>query len=210
MRYAVQGREVVIPDIVGKRSSDAQRMLQLHGVGMKVEDRIYNNLPADEVVRQSPPPNATVKTGQFAHVVLSLGLRKETIPQLEERSVRAAHIELLQSGMQAGEISSAFLPGTPEDTVLQQDPATGTTDVTSPHVNMLVSLGSRPAAYVMPDLVGLPMSQAISKLNGAGLKIAKIATVSVPGSSNNVVVSQTPARGHLVDENVAITLQVAD
>src|SRR5580700_6980236 len=87
MRYAVQGREVVIPDVVGKRASDAEQMLRLHGVGMKVEDRIYNNLPVDQVVRQSPPPNATVKTGQFAHVVLSMGPRKETIPQLEQRSV---------------------------------------------------------------------------------------------------------------------------
>ena len=53
-------------------------------------------------------------------------------------------IELLQSGMQVGEISSAYLPGTQEDTVLMQDPPPGTTDVTSPHVNFLVSLGSRP------------------------------------------------------------------
>lgn len=210
MRYAVQGREVTIPDLVGKRAAAAQQVLQLRGVGMKVEDRIYNALPVDEVVRQSPPPNATVKTGQFAHVVLSLGPRKETIPQLEDRSVRAAHIELLQSGMQAGEISSAYLPGTQEDTVLQQDPATGNTDVTSPHVNLLVSMGSRPAAYVMPDLVGLPMSDAISKLNGAGLKIGKITNVSVPGASNNAVVSQTPARGHLVDGNMMIGLQVAN
>jgi eukaryotic-like serine/threonine-protein kinase len=210
MRYAVQGREVVIPDIVGKRASDAQQILQQRGVGLKVEDRIYDKLPLDSVVRQSPPPEATVKAGQFAHVVLSLGPRKETIPQLADRSVRAAHIELLQSGMQEGEISSSYLPGTEEDTVLQQDPSPGTTDVTTPHVNFLVSLGSRPGAYVMPDLAGLPLNEAISKLNGAGLKIAKIVTVSVPGSGNNVVVSQTPARGHMVDGNIAIQLQVAN
>src|ERR1700722_11487893 len=197
MRYAVQGREVVLPDITSKHASEAERILQAQGLGMKVEDRIYNNLPVDEIVRQSPPPNSTVKTGQLAHVVLSLGPRKETIPELEDRSVRAARIELLQSGMQVGEVSSAYLPGTQEDTVLQQDPANGTTDLTSPHVNLLVSLGSRPSAYVMPDLIGLPMNEAISKLNGAGLKIAKITTVSTPGAVNTVVVSQTPSRGHL-------------
>jgi len=210
MRYAVQGREVVLPDITGKHTGDAEGILQARGLGMKVEDRIYNALPVDEIVRQSPPPNSTVKTGQLAHVVLSLGPRKETIPELEDRSVRAARIELLQSGMQVGEISSAYLPGTQEDTVMQQDPANGTTELTSPHVNLLVSLGSRPSAYVMPDLIGLPMNEAIAKLNGAGLKIAKIATVSTPGAVSNVVVSQTPPRGHLVDESAAISLQVAD
>src|SRR5271156_3078846 len=128
VRFAIQGREVAMPDVVGMKIVQAQQTLQGRGVGMKVEDRIYNSLPVDEVVRQSPPPNATVKTGQFAHVVLSMGPRKETIPQLEDRSLRAAHIELLQGGMQAGEISSAYLPGTQEDTVLEQDPSTGTTD----------------------------------------------------------------------------------
>jgi beta-lactam-binding protein with PASTA domain len=210
MRYAVQGREVVLPDIAGRHASEAERILQARGLGMKVEDRIYNSLPVDEIVRQSPPPNSTVKAGQLAHVVLSLGPRKETIPELEDRSVRAARIELLQSGMQVGEVSSAYLPGTQEDTVLQQDPANGTTDLTSPHVNFLVSLGSRPSAYAMPDLIGLPMNEAISKLNGAGLKIAKITTISIPGALNSVVVSQTPPRGHLVDGNAAISLQVAD
>jgi beta-lactam-binding protein with PASTA domain len=61
----------------------------------------------------------------------------------------------------------------------------------------------------MPDLVGLPLSEAISKLNGAGLKIAKIATSPVPGAQNNLVVAESPGRGHPVDANSAITLQVA-
>ena len=64
----------------------------------------------DTVVRQSPPPNMRVKTGQNAHVVLSLGPQKVTIPQLNDRSLRAAQIELLRGGMQVGEISSVYLP----------------------------------------------------------------------------------------------------
>jgi beta-lactam-binding protein with PASTA domain len=209
MRYAVQGREVELPDLVGKRANVAQQMLQARRVGMKVEDRIYSPLPVDQVVRQSPPPYTTVKTGQLAHVVLSLGPRKETIPELENGSVRAARIELLQSGMQVGEISNAYLPGTQDDTVLVQDPAPGTTDVTSPHVNFLVSQGSRPSAYVMPDLVGLPLNEGIAKLNSAGLKIMKITSAPAPGATSNSVIAQTPARGHRVDTNSMIEVQTA-
>jgi serine/threonine-protein kinase len=209
MRYAVQGREVEVPDVAGKRAAEAQQLLMARGIGMKVEDRIYSTLPADEVVRQSPPPKTTVKKGQFAHVVLSLGPRRATVPQIDDRSVRAAKVELLQAGMQVGEVSSIYLPDTAEDTVLQQDPPPGTTDAATPHENFLVSLGPRPPAYVMPDLVGLTLDQAMSKLNGAGLKIAKIATSSVPGSPSNVVVAETPARGHLVNADTPITLQLA-
>src|ERR1700734_1819987 len=154
MRFAIQGREVSIPDVVGKKSEEAQGILQGRGLGMKIEDRLYNSAPVDTIVRQSPAAGSRVKIGQFDHVVVSLGPQKATIPTLTDRSIRAARIELLRSGLQAGEISSVYLPGT-EDIVMQQDPMPGTTDVTSPHVNFLVSLGPRPAAYVMPDLVGL-------------------------------------------------------
>jgi eukaryotic-like serine/threonine-protein kinase len=209
MRYAVHGREVAVPDVVGKTTDGAGQILQARGVGLKVEDRIYSNSPVDVVVRQSPPPNTTIKIGQFEHVVLSLGPQKATIPQLDEKSLRAARIELLRSGLQAGEISSAYLPGT-EDIVMQQDPMPGTTDVTSPHVNFLVSLGPRPAAYVMPDLVGLPIGDAQSKLGSVGLKVSRLTPITAPGAPHGIVVGQTPPRGQRVDPTMNIEIRIGE
>ena len=54
VRFAIQGREVAMPDVVGKKAVEAQQILQSRGVGIKVEDHIYNSLPVDTVVRQSP------------------------------------------------------------------------------------------------------------------------------------------------------------
>jgi beta-lactam-binding protein with PASTA domain len=210
MRFAVQGREVAIPNVVGKSATQAQQILRGRGVGMKVEDRIYNNLPVDTVVRQSPPPDMRVKSGQNAHVVLSLGPQQATIPQLKDRSLRAAQVELLRAGMQLGEVSSVYFPGSVDDTVTQQDPAPGTTDVTSPHVNLLVALGPRPASYVMPELVGLPVAEAQSKLSAAGLKVSKVAPVPGGDQPPGTVVGQTPTRGQRIDASVAIELQVVE
>jgi beta-lactam-binding protein with PASTA domain len=210
MRFAVQGREVAMPDVVGKLAVPAQQILRGRGVGMKVEDRIFSNLPVDTVVRQSPPPNIRVKTGQSAHVVLSLGPQRVTIPQLQDRSLRAAQVELLRGGMQLGEVSSAYLPGEMADTVTQQDPAPGNTEVTGPHVNLLVSLGSRPAAYVMPELSGLPIAEAQSKLGSAGLRLSKLTPQPASDSAAGTVVGQTPARGERVDSSSTIELQVAE
>lgn len=209
MRFAIQGREVTIPNLVGKPQSAARQLLQGRRLGLEVEDRIHGNLPDDAVLRQSPPPNTTAKVGQFVHVVLSLGPQREDIPQLEGESLRVARIELLQSGMQVGEISSAYLPGQPDEEVLEQDPAAGTADVTASRVDVLVSLAPSPPAYVMPNLVGLPLGEAESKLNGAGLKIAKLVPLSVPGAAHDVVVDQTPSRGRRVDSSTVIDVQVA-
>jgi serine/threonine-protein kinase len=210
VRFAIQGREVAMPDVVGMKVVEAQQTLQGRGVGMKVEDRIYNALPVDEVVRQSPAPGSRVKTGQYAHVMLSLGPQKATIPSLVERSLRAARIELLRGGMQLGEISSAYLPGGPDDTVIQQEPAPGTSDLTSPHIDLLVSLGSRPAAYVMPEMTGLSLAEAESKLAGTGLKVSKFTLSPIPGTLHGTVASQNPARGSRVDSSATIELQLAE
>src|SRR5215472_15923443 len=169
IRFTIQGREVAMPDVVGKKAVEAQQTMQGRGLNFRIEDRIYNPMPSEEVVRQSPPAGTKVKVGQYAHVVLSLGPQKATISLLQDRSLRAARIELLRSGMQIGEISSLYLPGTANDeTVLRQDPAPGKTDITSPHVNLLVSRGPRPDAYIMPELAGLTLTQAEAKMSAAG------------------------------------------
>ena len=209
MRFAIQGREVSMPDVVGAPAKQAQKMLEGRRLGMKIEDRVYSSLPVDAVVRQSPPPNLRVKTGQFAHVVLSLGPQKVSIPHLKDMSLRAAQVELLRSGMQLGEVSSVYLPGTAADAVLLQDPAPGTTDVQSSHVNLLVSLGPRPPAFVMPELAGLSAGEAEAKLNAAGLKVAKVTVVAGVEQPAGTVVAQAPARGQRVDGRTSIELQVA-
>jgi eukaryotic-like serine/threonine-protein kinase len=210
VRFTIQGREVAVPDVVGKKAVEAQQMLQGRGVNIRIEDHIYNSLPVDEVVRQSPPAGTKVKVGQYAHVVLSLGPQKVTIPLLEERSLRAARIELLRSGMQIGEISSVYLPGTSSDeTVLRQDPAPGKTDITSPHVNLLVSRGLRPEAYMMPELAGLTLAEAEGRMSAAGLKLGKLTFVPTLGAQHGVVIAQPIPRGSRVEAGTAVDLQLS-
>lgn len=210
MRFAIQGREVAMPDVAGKKTIEAQLLLQGRGVGMRIEDRIYGALPADTIVRQSPPPGMRVKIGQFAHVVVSLGPQRATIPQLQDRSLRAARIELLRSGLQTGEVSSLYLPGWQEATVIEQIPKPGSADATSPHVDLLVALGPRPPSYVMPDLTGISLNEAFNRLHGTGLRVSKFTQVTTLGATHGTVVAQTPARGSRADSNSQIELQVAE
>jgi eukaryotic-like serine/threonine-protein kinase len=121
MRFAIRGREVQMPDLVGMPASEARPLLQSLRLGLKVEDRIYSQWPVDAVVRQSPLPSMNVKVGQDAHVVLSLGPQKVTIPELEDKSVRAAQVELLRAGMQLGEVSNLYLPASNPDTVARHE-----------------------------------------------------------------------------------------
>jgi eukaryotic-like serine/threonine-protein kinase len=209
MRFAIQGREVTMPNVVGSGAKQAEQVLHSRSLGMKVEDRVYSKLAVDAVVRQSPPPSTRVKTGQDAHVVLSLGPPSVSIPAVQDLSMRAAQVELLRSGMQLGEVSSVYLPDTQPDTVLQQDPAQGTTNVQSPHVDLLVSLGPRPAAFVMPDLLGGTVAEAESKLATAELRVTKVTPVPTTQATVGTVINQVPSRGQRVDAKATVELEIA-
>ncbi|HEV2615416.1 MAG TPA: PASTA domain-containing protein [Candidatus Acidoferrales bacterium] len=209
MRFAIQGREIVTPDVTRVTLSRAQAQLERRRLHLRVEDRIYSSLPPDTIARQSPPAGTRLKVGEWVHVVVSLGQQKVTIPQLDDRSFRAAQIELLSEGLQTGEVSSAYLPEFPTDVVLQQDPPAGSTNASSPHVDVLVSLGAQPPAYVMPGFEGLTLVEAEQRLSAAGLKVSKVTPLPLTGRPSGTVTSQLPLRGTRVEPGASVELQVA-
>jgi serine/threonine-protein kinase len=208
IRFAIRGSEVAMPDLVGKSTTDATHLLSSKKLEIKISDRVFSDLAAGDVVRQSPPAGEMMKVGQDAHVVLSLGAQTISIPQLTDESLRAAEIELLRAGLQPGEISTCYLPGYPPDAIVVQDPATGMRAV-SPRVDLLVSEGDRPVDYVMPSLVGLAEADARSEIADAGLKIGNVNVVAASPAVKDTVVAETPAAGARVSADVAIDLDVA-
>ena len=209
MRFAIQGREVTMPSLVGKKYSDAVAIAGSKSLGLAVADHVYSAQPVDTVVRQSPPAGLRVKVGQVAHVVLSLGAQHVSIPKLADRSLRAARLQLLSDGLQLGEVSSLYLPGAPADFIIDQSPPPGKLGAASPKVDVLVSLGPRPAAYVMPELVGESLGEAERRLTAAGLHSWRVSNSPNPNLAPGTVAAQQPAHGARVEESAEIQLQVA-
>ena len=208
MRIAIHGREVNMPNLVGRNVSEANGLLHSRGLVLRVADRIYSELPINVVVRQSPPPGMLMKVSQQAHVVLSLGQRQLQIPLLEGNSLRASRIELLRAGLQVGEVSGITLPDDPADTVIQQTPRPGAGAAT-PRVDVLVSSGPRDTAYVMPHLVGLNEADAQRRLDVAGFR-RKVNYVSAPQWPHGAVIDQTPLAGQRIPAAATIELTVAN
>src|SRR5690349_10835454 len=146
MRIAIHGREVTMPNLVGKNVSEASQMLQSRGLVLRVADRIYSDQAINVVVRQTPTAGLLMKVSQQAHVVLSLGQRQLQIPLLEGNSLRASRIELLRAGLQIGEVSAINMPDQPADSVVVQSPRPGAGAAT-PRVDVLISQGPHEASY---------------------------------------------------------------
>jgi|SRR5271157_4270367 len=208
MRIAIHGREVNMPNLVGKNVSEANGLLRSRGLVLRVADHIYSELPINIVVRQSPPPGMLMKVSQQGHVVLSLGQRQLQIPLLEGNSLRASRIELLRAGLQVGEVSGISTPDEPADTVILQTPRPGGGAAT-PRVDVLVSQGQRDSAYVMPHLVGLNEVDAQHRMDVAGLR-RKVNYVTAPQWPHGAVIDQTPLAGQRILASVTIDITVAN
>jgi beta-lactam-binding protein with PASTA domain len=208
MRIAIHGREVSMPNLVGKNVSEANGMLRSRGLVLRVADRVYSDVPINVVVRQTPPAGLLMKVSQQAHVVLSLGQRQLEVPLLEGNSLRASRIELLRAGLQVGEVSAVTMPDEPVDTVVLQTPRPGAGAAT-PRVDVLVSQGPRDAAYVMPHLVGLNEIDAQHRLDVAGLH-RKLNYVTAPQWPHASVIDQSPLGGSRVSSSATIELTVAN
>jgi serine/threonine-protein kinase len=208
MRIAIHGREVTMPNLVGKNVSEANGLLRSRGLVLRVADRVYSDSPINVVVRQTPPAGLLMKVSQQAHVVLSLGQRQLEIPLLEGNSLRVSRIELLRAGLQVGEVSALNMPDESLDTVVQQNPRPGAGAAT-PRVDVLVSQGPRDMAFVMPHLVGLTETEAQHRLDIAGLH-RRVNYVAAPQWPHGTLVDQSPLAGARVSSAATVDLTVAN
>src|SRR5213593_4888985 len=208
MRIAIHGREVSMPNLVGKNVADANSELRSRGLVLRVADRVYSEQAINTVVRNTPPSGLLMKVSQQAHVVLSLGQRQLQIPLLEGNSLRASRIELLRAGLQVGEVSGVTMPTAPVDTVVIQNPKPGAGAAT-PRVDVLVSQGTRETAYVMPHLTGLNEIEAQHRLDIAQLR-RKVNYVTAPQWPHGAVIDQSPLGGARVPASTVIELTVAN
>lgn len=208
MRIAIHGREVSMPNLVGKGVTEASNDLRSRGLVLRVADRVYSEQPINTIVRQTPSPGLLMKVSQQAHVVLSLGQRALQIPDLEGNSLRVSRIELLRGGLQVGEVSAISVPDIPADTVMLQNPKPGQGSAT-PRVDVLVSQGAREDAYVMPHLIGLNVADAVRKLEIVNIK-RKLNTLSAPQWPHGAVVDQTPTAGSRIPLSFTAELTVAE
>src|SRR5438270_4454848 len=61
MRIAIHGREVTMPNLVGKNVVEANTVLHSRGLVLRVADRIYSELPINVVVRHTPSAGLLMK-----------------------------------------------------------------------------------------------------------------------------------------------------
>lgn len=208
IRLTIHGRQENMPKLVGASLESAQRVAAGLGLELKIEDKIYSTqFPANTIAQQMPPPGTPLKMGQHVHVLVSLGPPQLTVPNLVGNSVRAARITAIQRGLTVGDVAVIPAPGDP-DQVVAQDPPPATADVRTPAVNLLVSGGAEPAAYLCPRFIGQPIAEVRRVLEKNGFKVGQVTPVATNGGSQGIILTQYPPAGSKIGSDAVFSFQV--
>jgi serine/threonine-protein kinase len=197
-----------MPKLVGIPLESAQRITSDLGLELRVEDKLYSTQYAvNAIAQQMPPAGTPMKMGQHVHVLVSLGPPQLTVPNLVGDSVRAARIKAMQRGLTVGEVAVLPWPGDP-DQVVAQDPPPATTEVRTPTVNLLISGGEEPPAYLCPQFVGQSIAEVRHVLEKNGFKVGQVTPVATDGGSQGIILTQSPPSGSKIGSDAVFSFQV--
>ncbi len=173
MRFAIHGREAVVPAITGLSIADASHSAAHVGLNLTLENRFYSAaVPAGRILAQDPAPGSRVRREWAIRVTESLGPQQVSVPDLTGESERAATVSIRRLSLEPGVIARLAVPGD-TDVVLAQTPQPDDGAADSPRVSLLVSDPDsvEPTAYVMPSLLGLTFAAAAERAAAAGLHL---------------------------------------
>lgn len=196
----VTGKEsVVVPDLAGLEMSEAYRRLEAVGLRPQLAEQDQNafdeRVPANHVIRQSPAAGSILKRDRKVKVTLSLGARDVYVPRVVGERLNSAQVRIFDAGLRVGDVVYVSTSLVPDNVVIDQEPPRLTTG--DDRVNLLVSGGDEPTAFVMPDLIYKPAREAGRMLERAGFRV-RIEVESYDGFPAGTIVRQKPLAGYQI------------
>jgi beta-lactam-binding protein with PASTA domain len=234
MRFAIHGREVAVPDLVGRTPSEARRIADTGGFQMDVERQYYSaTVPEGKILSQLPAPGTKVRRGWQIRVAESLGPQRVEIPNVLGESQRAAEINILRRGLDVGAVAQIGMRGPPVDQVLGQSPPPNASGIAAPKISLLTTQSAPPQAFLMPNFTGQALGGVSLILEDEGFRLGNVtiapsppsprpptadfsAATSPPGppapppepTPASVIISQSPPPGAKIVVGSAVNLEV--
>jgi beta-lactam-binding protein with PASTA domain len=200
---------VEVPDLVGRSLEEAAQQLQ--SVGLEAGERTGTptpNVPAGQIVRQSPAPGTRVDRGSRVQLTVAEAAPR-AVPDLAGKLLAEAEAILAKAGFKVGDVREEEASTAPPRTVLRQDPRPGTeVKGESPAVSLVIARRPTPSPDMIdiPSVVGTQLDPALAALKRAGL-----APDAKPGEPNRArpayqVVDQEPKAGGRVARGTRIVV----
>ena len=191
-----------VPVLVGLREARAEERIREEGFEPKV-DRKASGKPKGVVFDQQPAAGAELERGKTVLIVVSNGPPKETVPDVLGQPVAEAVEDLQAAGLGSRQVE--VFADQEAGTVVKQDPAGGGKLTKGATVELTVSKGPKPVT--VPDVVGMPSSEATKTLRDAGFEANIVAVASTEPAGT--VLAQNPQSGTEAAKGTSVRVNVA-
>ena len=193
---------VDVPNVVGKQVSVAKNILEDKHLRVSTSEVTNPDVPAGQVISQTPGAGEKVKEQRTIHLVVSKGVGDITVPDLTDLTVDQARQRLKDVGLVVGKITQQSVDGKKDGVVISQSPS-GDSKVSKGTTIDLVVNKAKAKKVKVPNLVGMTLKDARDTLSNAHLGVNQVAG-SVEEKS--VVVEQSIKAGDEIDEGSTLNL----
>ena len=199
-----EAAEVQVPDVVDKDESSAQKTLEGAGLVVRSEASYSDDVDEGKVISTNPVAGTTVKEGSEVTMVVSMGVEKVEVPNLERMSSGDAEATLAQLGLQIGNVTEKNSDDVEAGLVISQGTKAGKKVKKGTSVDYVVSIGPKTKLVSVPTLTGKTGDEAAVALQEAGLNVGNVTYEYSNNVSYGYVISQTASPGSRVEEGSAI------
>jgi serine/threonine-protein kinase len=203
-------KTVTVPDLTGKSAVSVLETLTRLELNPRLKSQTFDDqIPKNHVIGQEPEAGTTIKKGRSIHIVISRGPRFLAAPDLTGETLSQAVIELEKNGLCRGNIAyDHYGENLEKNRIIAQEPLPGTILESGDCVNLLVNIGHLLRAYVMPDLSGQTLDEAVLTVEKYRLAMAGINYEYKKSRPLHKIVRQSPPAGYYVNENQPVKLTV--
>jgi serine/threonine-protein kinase len=195
--------KTTVPNVTGFSLEDALSRLQDANLKGRVI-RVHSDQQTGKVVDQSPTEGASVDQGSRVRLKVSEGPQPIAVPNVLGQSFDSANSQLLAAGFAVArkDVDSTE----PKNTVVAQDPTSGTSQPPGTTITLSVSKG--PATSAVPDVTSQKQSDAITTLKASGFKVKVESQPTQDESQDGIVLTQNPAGNAQAPPGSTVTIVV--
>ncbi len=193
---------VLVPNLDGVSVEEAQNLLNEKNLKLKIlEERYDLKREKGSIISFNPSYGMSVKKGQSVYVVVSKGIEKVVMPDLTDKNLQEAQIELSKLGLKLKSLSY-ISDRREEGVVISQYPSSNAIIPKESDCFLLISKGGRRPIFVMPNILKKDFTTVSRSLSEYGFKV-------IPsGSNEGMITTQKPLSGIPVDASEVIFVGV--
>ena len=202
-------KDIQIPNLVGKTSEEAERILTENGIKIEYSDEEYNKeIEAGRIISQDPQyrENFTIKEGSSVVVVVSKGAELTTVPKVAGMTKDEGIQELKNYNLKA-EVIEETSEEIKEGYITRQEIQPETTIDAGETIKIYVSIGTGRIQVVVPSVLGKQLEDAQKILTDLKLKV-EIEYGEDTTKPNGQILSQNVVSGTVLDEGSTVVITV--